>query len=187
MAIKGIRHVERPRAVAVDQLPSTAPAGTMVKLFPGEDFETAIRRLWTEARDRWVAIGELLMAWRGTAPHGEFMRMVDERMPFKHPTANKLMALATAAERDPEFVQLLPPEYTVAYEILTLSDTERAAAADAGLIRPDVKRAELVAFKRRLRSPSPPPPSDKRAELVARRARLLAELDEVDRELAALG
>ncbi len=185
MAIKGgVRDVKRPAAVPVERMPSMRPAGAVVKLLPGEDFERAIHRLWNEARDRWVTIGVLLMEWRGLAPHGEFMKLVDERMPFNHKTANKLMALATAAERDPEFVQLLPPEYTVAYEILTLSDAERAAAVSSGLIRPDVKRAELVAFKRSLRAPAPE--RDRRAELEARRARLMTELAEVERELAAL-
>lgn len=186
-----------PRIVTADQAqeiigPSDAPAPRLSrppplsKIRTRAKFADAIVRLWAEAEENFVSIGRYLNHAKATLDHGEFMEMIERDLPFHYSTGNRMMKVAAALDTNVLTPDTMPVAYVTAYEVLTLTDAERAAAADAGLIRPDVKRAELVAFKRRLRTPSPPPQSDRRAELEARRARILAELEAVDRELAAL-
>jgi hypothetical protein len=186
-----------PRIVTAEQAqeiigPSDAPPPRLSsppplsKVRTRASFADAIGRLWAEAEENFVSIGRYLNHAKATLDHGEFMQMVERDLPFRYSTGNRMMKVAAALDSNTLTLDTMPGSYAVAYEVLTLTEPERAAAASAGLIRPDVKRAELVAFKRSLRAPAPPPKSDRRAELEARRARLLAELEAVERELAAL-
>lgn len=181
MPIRGREEVSVPVA-----LPSLKPAGEVIKVFPGEDYETAVRRLWGEAKSRWLAIGELLLEWKGETPRGEFMQLVADRLPFEHATANKLMIIAEAVAKSPALSQALPPTYTVAYEVVSLPEPVRREAIEKGLITPDTTRKVIVDLKKKLKAPSPPPAADRRAELEKRIARLKKELSDALLELAEL-
>lgn len=182
MAIKGmVRDVARPKAVAVDRLPSVTVAPS--ELLTGEEFAAEIGRLWRDAQSRFLDIGRRLNEAFAKLEHGEWGVLL-ESLPFERATADKLRKVAMAADAGAVPIDRLPPSYSTVYEVLTLTDTERAAADGAGLIRPDVKRAELVAFKRQLRAQ--PDKADRRAELERRIARLRAELANAEAELAAL-
>lgn len=182
MAIKGlVRDVSRPKAVSVERVPSGAVAPA--ELLTGEQFAAEIGRLWRDAQARFLDIGRRLNEAFGKLEHGEWGQLL-ESLPFERATADKLRKVAMAADAGAVPIDRLPPSYSTVYEVLTLTDTERAAADGAGLIRPDVKRAELIAFKRQLRAAEPK--KDKRAELEARRARLLEEVARIDAELARM-
>jgi hypothetical protein len=68
------------------------------------------------------------------------------------------------------------------YELLTLSDKERQRALDEGLVRPEMQRKDVAAFRKRLRQLS----VNRRAKLEAERERLRKRLEEIERDLAGL-
>jgi hypothetical protein len=66
------------------------------------------------------------------------------RLPFGEVTFSKLVQIGKDARlRSPEVQNLLPPHYTIVYEITKLESDELRLAIDEGVIRPEMKRAEL--------------------------------------------
>lgn len=182
MAIKGVvKDTVRHKAVAIDRMPSVVVAPS--ELLTGEEFAVEIARLWKDAQARFLDIGRRLNEAFDKLEHGEWGQLL-ESLPFERATADKLRRVAAAADSGVVPVDRLPASYSTVYEVLTMTDAERTAAADAGLIRPDVKRAQLLAFKRAQRAQ--PDKADRRAELERLVARLRAELAAAEAELAAL-
>ena len=158
----------------------------LVELSEVDDFAAEIGRLWSESHERFVLIGQYLEQAKRKLPHGRFIAMIEERLPFGRAVAHKLMTAARAIQTGLVPRDVAPPSYSMVYEITTLDAAERAEALAAGIIRPDMRRAELVAFKRRRRAAATSPPSEPRAELEAERDRLLAERERIGRRLAAI-
>src|SRR3954451_16848228 len=48
-----------------------------------EGYVREINRLWNEARDKFLAIGEYLIQAKETLSHGEYEKMIETRLPFK--------------------------------------------------------------------------------------------------------
>jgi hypothetical protein len=65
-----------------------------------------------------------------------------------------------------------PQDYSTCYLIASLKDEELAMARERNLVRPDITRADLLAFKRSLKSQSHSE-EEIRATLVAERDRLV--------------
>lgn len=124
----------------------------VVELVTADQYVAEIGRLWTEAQDRFLAIGRYLIEAKGRLDHGDFTPMVRDRLPFTHTVAVRLMVVARAVESGLLPADRCPRSYSVAYELASLPASERAAAEAEGLIRQDVGRTEIVAFKRRMRS-----------------------------------
>jgi hypothetical protein len=95
--------------------------------------------------------------------------------------ANKLMRVAAAIDSGRLPAKQLPPSYATVYELTGLAEEELAQAAAAGLVRPDVQRKEVIAFKRQLRAPV-----DRREEINAEIARYERRIVELREELASL-
>lgn len=157
------------------------PALTTDIQFAGE-----IGRLWGEAHARFVEIGDRLEEAKERLPHGAFIHLVENQLPFGRSVAHKLMAAATAIRTG-----ALPPEfarapYSTAYQLSTLSAEERREAEQAGIVRLDVTRAEIVDFKRGRKAVLPAPAPDRRREIEKEIARLEARLAELRRQRAAL-
>lgn len=146
------------------------------------NFADAIRQAWTEAEENFAAIGRYLNQAKAKLNHGEFMAMVESDLPFRYSTANRLMKVAAALDASVLPANRLPPSYATIYELLMLSEEERQQALDEGIVRPEMQRKDVVAFRKKLRQLS----TDKRAKLEAERDRLKKRLGEIERELAGL-
>jgi len=107
-----------------------------------------ISRLWSETRDKFLAIGEYLSLAKEQLAHGEYEAMIHSQLPFGKSTAHRMRTIAEAV-RDGRLVRdSLPQSYATAYEFTLLNDKQLHLAENQGLIRPDVRRAEIVAFRR---------------------------------------
>jgi hypothetical protein len=118
---------------------------------------TEIREHWANATKAFVLIGRALLAIEKRLPKAAFEEFITSRevLPFGKISAFKMMSVAKALDSgrfaralgtsafQPE---LLPP-YTIAYELITLSDNHLREAAEQGLLRPDVKREDIQRFK----------------------------------------
>lgn len=155
-----------------------------------DEYVREIARLWREAQQSFLAIGRYLVQAKQKLPHGEFQRMVEASLPFGRQTAYELRMIAEAVDkgRIPELK--LPQSASVAYQLATLKPEDLAAADQDGLVRSDLRRPEIIAWKReRLRRSA----GANHEALVRRRARLAEiiqrheeELEKARRELADL-
>lgn len=137
-----------------------------------DEYVREISRLWREAQQSFLAIGRYLVQAKRKLAHGEFQKLVEASLPFGRQTAYELRMVAEAVDggRIPE--PKLPQAASVAYQLATLKPEDLAAADQDGLLRPDLRRPEIVAWKReRLRRTA-----GDNHEAVARRRARLAEL-----------
>ncbi|NYZ14589.1 hypothetical protein HL658_18725 [Azospirillum sp. RWY-5-1] len=185
--------IKRSIAPLAEQLPSSrTPAA--VEILPPEpttidDYVAAIDQLWEDAQRGFIAIGRHLDEAQRKLPPEQFAALVS-RLRFGKAVRSQIMTAYRAVNGG-----LLPrgieaAGYSVVYQVATLSDQERQRAIAEGVIRPDMRREEVIAFKRRLRtSPtgaSSPSNNNRRVALEAEKARLLRRLDEVEQELSRL-
>jgi len=151
------------------------------------DFASEIGRLWRTAQDSFLAIGRYLVSAAAKLEHGQWAEMVETDLPFGRQTAYKLRMVAEAVDggRLPE--ASLPNDYNTAYEIATLTTDALCIAGEQHLIRPDVKRHEIVAFKRSIAPPVTQTTIKPRRLATLRRKRqaLLNEVARIDAEIAA--
>lgn len=184
MSPRGKLSLRPPGQVApVAHLPALAAPPDPDKLFAREDFVAAIRSQWDAAERAFLWVGRYLVSAKARLPHGEFGAMLAADMPFSHPTANKLMGVAKLVDSGAMLADALPRTQEAAYLVTTLTPDERARGVEEGVIHPNARRKDIEAFRQRLH---PVPAADRRAALLARRARLQQQIEEIDRELRGL-
>ncbi|CAO3438067.1 DUF3102 domain-containing protein [Azospirillum doebereinerae] len=144
-----------------------------------QEFTQEIRYHWNRSRKEFLSIGRYLNRAKETLPHGEFESMIASDMPFSVETAFRFRAVADAIDTGRLTMDVLPGAESVAYQIVTMSPDELEQAKAVGLIRPDVTRRQLIAFKQSLRPVKAPPPADARKELLRDYARQKARLAEL--------
>lgn len=147
-----------------------------------DDYAEVIGTLFREAEERFVQIGTFLEEAKAKLQHGEFQELISSRLPFGPRAAQMMMAAAKAIKSGMIPLDIVPPSYSVVYQITTLTDTERQQAVEEGVIRSDMRREDIAAFKKRVRTPVVPEVEAKRAEL----ARLVAEQERIAARIAAL-
>jgi hypothetical protein len=147
-----------------------------------EDYVSEISRLWTRAQTAFLDIGRLLIRAKEHLPHGEYIASVEERLPFSGRTAYQLREAARWAlemdRRQEITLDRLPGSYSTIYLLSTLDPPTLKAADDEGLVRPELRRAELLAWRKgRVSTPTD------RVALRARLDRLRRERERLDQEL----
>lgn len=148
-----------------------------------EDYVATISHLWRQAQGTFLDIGKLLIRAKDTLAHGEYTEAVEARLPFSGRTAYQLREAARwAMEMDRlQAISLtqLPGAYSTIYLLSTLDRASLERAKHDGLIRPDLRRAELVAWRRKRMGE----PVTTRADLEARREKLRRDMDRLEAEL----
>jgi len=118
-----------------------------------DGYVAEISRLWGEAKEKFLAIGEYLLMAKDRLPHGEYEEMIRSRLPFNPATAHKMRQVADAVRKSRIERAELPHSYTTAYELTTLDDRELVVARQRNLVRPDVLRRDILAFRAEFRAP----------------------------------
>ena len=121
----------------------------VVRLERREDFAREIGALWKRAQATFLTIGQYLNQAKDRLPHGEFNAMIERDLPFGSKTAHQIRAASAAVQSGRLPATQLPPNYTTLYYLSTLPDAALEQARRDGLLRPDLRRAEVVAFKAR--------------------------------------
>lgn len=146
------------------------------------EFVAEISRLWRRAQGAFLDIGRLLIRAKEALPHGEYIASVETQLPFSARTAYQLREAARwAIEMDRASViplKRLPEAYSTIYLLSTLDEPVLQEAEKAGLIRPELKRAELIAWRRHRASGA-----SNRTALEARRRRLQRDKERLEEEL----
>ncbi len=157
------------------------------------EFLTRIAELWEDAQQRFLRIGELLTLAETRLDPEERARLLEALNRRIGKSARSQLMSAYRAIRDNRVPrEMAAAGYGTVYLLSRMTEEERAQAAERGLLRPDVRQSEIRHFWTDLRAPPPAPAAGRsatarrRAELEARRARLVLEIRRIDAELARL-
>jgi hypothetical protein len=149
-----------------------------------DDYVSEINRLWGRAQTAFLDIGKLLIRAKDALPHGDYIAAVEARLPFSSRTAYQLREAARwALEMDRRrqiTLDQLPGSYSTIYLLSTLDPPTLEAATSEGVVRPELRRAELVAWRKGRGENAT---KSDRVALQARRDRLRRERDRLDDEL----
>lgn len=151
------------------------------------DYVEAISRLWSRAQSAFLDIGKLLIRAKETLPHGEYTAAVEERLPFAARTAYQLREAARwALEMDKQQIitlDRLPGSYSTIYLLSTLDASTLERLDAEGLVRPELRRAELIAWRRQGVGQGCESLQARREKLLRERARLDEELRRIEAAL----
>lgn len=161
----------------------------IVKFTTVEDYVAEIRTLWTEAAETFLLIGRYLNQAKEALPHGDFQRMVEENLPFDKSRAYQLRMVAHMVDAGRVKEVDLPRSSATAFLFTSLDAQGLARAKEDRILRPDIRRQEVVTWKRCLLGPLQNSEAVARARttLKARIRRMEAELERAKAELARLG
>lgn len=153
-----------------------------------DDFSSEVGRLWGAAGRAFIETGRALNRAKEKLAHGDFMVLTSQRLPFSHNIADRLMAIARAVDDGVYPADALPPNYTVAYQLVSLYEHERPVALKEGLVTPAVTRRAIEEFKKRMRPQDDEADARVRdrkrlASLIGQRARIDAEIAELKERL----
>jgi hypothetical protein len=169
--------------IRIDKFDDTTPTLTSRPQFAGE-----ISKLWADVQHRFVQIGRYLIQAKQALPHGEYLEMIERDLPFSRFVAHQLRAVAEVVDTGMVPSERLPNNYSTVYQIVTLSPEERAQALETNVIHPEMRRADLVEFKRRVRTSR----SERHVALEREKKRITGEIQrlqarlcEIDEELGA--
>jgi hypothetical protein len=154
------------------------------KLSTKDKYVETIGRLWKEATARFIDIGKYLVYAKDSLPHGEYEAMIESELPFSKSVAHALKTVADAVMQRKVTEGDLPPDYSTSYLLVSLKDESLALARERGLVRPSLRRHEILEFRRTLRTTRPPSPQAAMRILARERARILANMDALNRRLA---
>ena len=197
---------------AVERLPDRRADTIAIARFESDDpnkLAAEIKTLWNRAQEQFLAIGHSLIAARKLIdrrmvndPAVQAMQKADRRawgeaewskfvvlLPFSRGIASQLEQVARALDGGRLTREELPSNYSVAYQLTTLSDAEIEAArrVQEGIMGPTATRARIIAYKKRLREAALDRIvviEQRRAKLLEAMERLKQEIEEVERELA---
>lgn len=150
----------------------------------------AIHEAWHRVKGGFLAAGRHLLrierevpfAYRHIIEHGGFL-------PFHESLASKLRQIARAVEAGRIEERLLPPTYSVAYEVAILPDAALERAREEGLLGPKLRMADIRRLKVELVAPGEGQAEaqvrKRISDLRRRRKALDAEIAELKRQLQA--
>ncbi len=150
----------------------------------GDELVSEIGKLWDEAQQKFLSIGRYLVR-AFDLYQGTFEETVLARLPFGRIVAYQLRAVAEAVDSEKLPEARLPRSYATAYKLVSLPALDYEEAKKRGIVRIDVTRPEVEAFKRQLREERLR--ALNRAEFLRReRAHLCAEIARMEDRLRAV-
>lgn len=148
-----------------------------------QEYVSEISRLWSRAQGAFLEIGRLLIRAKDTLPHGEYVAAVEAELPFSNRTAYQLREAARWAMAGTVPMERLPGSYSTIYLLSTLEPPILEAAKKEGLIRPELKRAELIEWRRRRAGEGSFSIQERLLRLKKERAKLEQEIMRLEAEL----
>ena len=153
---------------------------TVIECRDAPTYVLEIQKLWDDAAESFLAIGQYLVAAKQTLQHGDFEHMVRQQLPFDRNVAHRLRRVAEAIGNGRLDRSILPRNYTTIYRFVTMDDPTLSKARDEGVMHPTVTHREVTAFLRRARSEAGIVRQGS-AELEVEHRRLRDELHELER------
>jgi hypothetical protein len=154
--------------------------------------------VWGQTRDAFLEIGRALNdVDRALDPveRDHFKTGFRRLFPFSETVASQFRAIARAVDSGHVPKDAVPGSYSTAYQMALLSPGELAIARERGLVRPDVGRETLIAFRKEVKISTTVPgapgldPAKLRRELAkleAQRQRALAKFVQMRRQMTEI-
>jgi len=111
-----------------------------------DEFVREIAAEWANLKQNFLRIGHYLVTAKANLPHGDYLKLINERLPFGRNVAHQLAAVYLAVESQTIPLDLLPSSYTTCYQIVRLEPEQRAAAMAEGVIHPRTTARDLTRF-----------------------------------------
>ena len=103
-----------------------------------------ISAAWRQSAESFITAGQLLAKAKADLPHGDWLDMIDQHLPFRPRTAQMLIAIAEDNRlTNAKHAALLPPHWTTMYELTKLDDEQFDARIEDGTIRADMERKDI--------------------------------------------
>lgn len=136
---------------------------------PRSHWTNQIVAAWSDQLEDIFHTGDLIESAKLELPHGEFMKMVKDELPFKRTVAQMLKAIATDDNvRNYQPVGNLPVGYSILYELTRLTDEQFSAATANGMIHPKMTRKDAKTLRGEPEKKPEDPPMTKCAKTVRR-------------------
>ncbi len=106
---------------------------------------------WNRARQSFLTIGRALLSLQQRLTPEEFRRLengADRVFPFSRTVLVQLRQVAQAVAFGKIEEREMPGSYSVAYQLVTMDDPTMEIARARNLVRPNVTRSEIIAFRR---------------------------------------
>jgi hypothetical protein len=153
-----------------------------------DDYVREIETLWGEAAETFLLIGRWLNKAKETLAHGEYQRMVEEKLPFDRSRAYQLRQVALMVDKGWVAETDLPRSSGTAFLFASLDNKALIKAKQEGVLRPDARRQDVIEWKRQILG-TPQNEAERRKRLAALQARIekyKSQLALAEQELAAL-
>lgn len=113
-----------------------------------------IDKLWGEAQEKFLAIGRYLVQAKQRF-HRSYEASILPLLPFGKGVAYQLRAIAVAVDEGRLLEDEMPRSYATTYQLVSLPPSQFDLARKENLVRRDVLRREVEAFRIRLRGNNP--------------------------------
>ena len=174
--------------VSLDETPRFQTMSHAIKGFETENEVLAeVEKLWAEAQEKFLTIGRYLVQAKQRF-HRTYEASILPLLPFGKGVAFQLRAVATAVDEGRLLEEEMPRSYATAYQLVSLTPRHFDLARKENLVRPDVLRREVNAFKVRLKrtdgSSDPDALRREKLRLQAEAKRITLRLEEIEAALA---
>ncbi len=103
-----------------------------------------INAAWRRSAASFIDCGHLLIQAKEEIPRGDFAKMIEARLDFQPRVAQRLMSIARDPRlANPTHAALLPPSWTVLYELTKLDDAAFDEAVETRVINPQMQRKDV--------------------------------------------
>jgi hypothetical protein len=157
-------------------------SNSILDLQTESDVVHEVTKLWREAQEKFLAIGRYLVRARERFA-GKYEQLILPQLPFGRQVAFQLRTVAAAVDGGKIEEEVLPRSYSTAYTLVTLEAEHLILARSRNLVRPDVARSEIEAFRRELLRSSGP---KRLAALARERLHVARELDRLRKRMAEI-
>lgn len=140
------RHAARNLMREAEKAKGQSTAVTIIAPDPKtpDEYAARITACWRKSAEAFIEAGRWLIRAKNELEHGQFGKMIEDNLPFKASTAQRLMIVAADQWiANPAHVQHLPPHWGTLYEITKLDEPRRDELLAAGTICPDMERSAI--------------------------------------------
>lgn len=136
---------------------------------PRSHWVERISAAWSNQLEDIFQTGNLIEAAKAELPHGEYLKMVKDELPFSRSAASILMQIADNDNlRNGEHIHHLPVSWGTLYELTKLTDEQFDAAITNGMIHPKMTRKDAKALRGEPEPKPEKPPTEKCVASVRR-------------------
>ena len=113
-------------------------------------WKSEIKFAWNKATEAFLQVGNLLSQSKESLEHGDFLKMIENDLPFSPRTSQMLMVIANDKRlTNTNYSSYLPPSWRTLYELTKLDDVSFKKSVKDGNIHSDMFQKEAIRLRKR--------------------------------------